>query len=150
MKKVMVVYHSQEFGNTKKVAELVTEGVRQAGDIQVEMINTNEVQRVDIKRLAEADGLALGSPDYASYVAGTIKQVFDDIYMANKVGISVQGKPCVLFMTHGGGGHAIEPFRRMARNLKLVAEPFVCQREPEEGCPEAVALGETLGRAVLG
>jgi multimeric flavodoxin WrbA len=33
-----------------------------------------------MRHLATCDGLAIGSPDYMSYVAGTIKQVFDDIY----------------------------------------------------------------------
>ncbi|MBC7236144.1 MAG: flavodoxin family protein, partial [Chloroflexi bacterium] len=141
MKKVLIIYHSQEFGNTAKCAELVARGVRQAGDIEVEMINTNEANRVDMKALAACDGVAFGSPDYASYVAGTIKQVFDDMYIANKAGLAVRGKPCVLFMTHGGGGRGIEPFKHMARHMQLVAEPFICRGAPEADCQQAIALG---------
>ena len=150
MKKVVVVYHSQEFGNTERCARLIAEGVRQAGDIDVVLVNTNEAQRVDIKTLAACDGLAIGSPDYASYVAGTIKQLFDDMYVANKEGVSVKGKPCALFMTHGGGGRGIDALKSMARNLQLVADPYVCRGAPEDCCPDAVALGKKLGETVLG
>jgi len=150
MTKAMVIYHSQEYGNTGKVAELVARGIREVGEIDVEMINTNDAQRVDMETLAAADGVALGSPDYASYVAGTIKQVFDDMFVANRAGLTVRGKPCVLFMTHGGGGKGIEPFKSMARHMELVADPFVCRGAPEQGCEGAIELGRALGRAILG
>lgn len=149
MKKVIVIYHS-ETGHTATCAELVAQGVRAAGDIEVELINTNEVNRVDIERLAACDGLAIGSPDYASYVAGTIKQLFDDMYVAGKRGASVAGKPCVLFMTHGGGGVGIRALKALAGRLNVVADAFVCRGSPEAGCPEAIALGRTLGNVVLG
>ena len=46
-----------------------------AGGIEVELINTNEANRVDMEAVAAWDGLAIGSHDYASYVAGTIKHL---------------------------------------------------------------------------
>jgi multimeric flavodoxin WrbA len=150
MKKVLVLYHSQEFGNTGAVAQLVAQGVRQAGAIEVELINTNEVQRVDMERLAAADGLAIGSPDYWSYVAGTIKQIFDDLVVAERKGLVLKGKPCALFMTHGGGGAGLTALKNLARRFKVVGTPFVCQGAPEAGCPEAIALGRQLGQVVLG
>lgn len=148
MKKVMVVFHSQEHGHTAKCATLVAEGLERSG-VQVEMVNTNETNRVGMAAFASFDGVAIGSPDYASYVAGTIKQFFDDLYIARRQGLDVEGKPCVIFMTHGGGGRGMEPFRGMAsRRLNLVSEPFSCQHAPPEGCPEAVALGEALAAAL--
>jgi len=150
MKKVMVIYHSQEFGNTAACARLIAQGIQEAGDLQVELVNTNETNRVDLQALAACDGVAIGSPDYGSYVAGTIKQLFDDLYVAKKGGLVIQGKPCVLFMTHGGGGRGISALQQMARNFQLVAAPFVCQGAPEEHCAAAVALGLKLGQVVLG
>ena len=146
----MIIYHSQEFGNTEACAHLITEGIDSVGGIDVEMINTNVAQRVDMNALSACDGVAIGSPDYASYVAGTIKQLFDDMYVAAKTGLVFRGKPCVLFMTHGGGGAAIKPFRSMARSFRLVAEPYVCQGAPAKCCPEAVELGRALAKAVEG
>ena len=150
MKKVLVIFHSQKFGNTAACAELVARGIKQAGDIEVELINTNEVNRVDIRKLAACDGVAIGSPDYGSYVAGTIKQLFDDIYVAAKAGISVKGKPCVLFMTHGGGGRGVKALKSLAHDFRLLAEPFTCQGAPEKDCPAAIEQGRILGKAVLG
>jgi flavorubredoxin len=150
MKKVIILFHSQEYGNTAACAELVAQGVRTAGgaNIQLEMINTNTVNRVDMSHLAACDGLAIGSPDYMSYVAGTIEQVFDDIYIAQKTGIVVEGKPCALFMTHGGGGAGLKALRSLAHGFKLVANPFSCEGAPGE-CVDAIALGEKLGQVVL-
>lgn len=148
MKRVMIIYHSQEFGNTERCAELIAQGVRSVQGVDVELVNTNVSQRVDMQALAACDGVAIGSPDYASYVAGTIKQVFDDMYIAAKTGLVFKGKPCILFMTHGGGGAGIKALKSMARNLKVLAEPFVCQGAPERGCPDAVAQGNLLAKTV--
>ena len=151
-KKVMVIYHSHS-GNTEACAELVARGVREAGDIEVTVVNTNKAQRVDMNELAACDGLAIGSPDYASYVAGTIKQLFDDLYIAKRDGIPVESKPCVLFVTHGGGGRAAEPMEKLAGRYagqNVLGDVFRCLRAPEQGCPDAVELGRRLGQAVLG
>jgi flavorubredoxin len=148
----MVIYHSHS-GNTEACAKLVAQGVGEAGDVQVTMVNTDQAQRVDMRELAACDGLAIGSPDYASYVAGTIKQLFDDLYVAKRDGIAVAGKPCVLFVTHGGGGKAAEVMERLAGRyggLTVLGSVFSCLRAPEEGCPDALALGRKLGSHVLG
>ena len=88
MSKVIVIYHSQQFGDTKILAEALSEGVREAG-AEVEIISTNE-QRITLDVFLAADGVALGTPDYFSYVAGTIKTFFDDIYLWDKSGESVK------------------------------------------------------------
>ena len=150
MKKVMVIYHSQEFGNTESCSKLVAQGVRQAGDVAVELINTHVAQRVDMQALAACDGIAIGSPDYYSYVAGTIKQLFDDVYIAIGRGIPLKGKPCVLFMTHGGGGAGVKALKNLASSFSVLGQPFTCEGAPEVECPEAIALGTRLGQKVLG
>ena len=39
MGKILVIYHSQQYGNTKILAEALAEGVREAGE-KVNLINT--------------------------------------------------------------------------------------------------------------
>ena len=112
MSKVIVIYHSQQFGDTKILAEALAEGVREAG-AEVKIISTNE-RRITLDEFLAADGVALGTPDYFSYIAGTIKTFFDDIYLWDKSGESVKGKPTVLFFSHGGGGRGREPFEYLA------------------------------------
>ena len=112
MKKILVIYHSQQFGNTKLLASALADGIRNAGG-EALMINTNE-RRVSPEDFIVADAAAIGTPDYYSYPAGTIKTFFDDLYLWDKEGKSVKGKPAVLFMTHGGGGRAKQPFEGFA------------------------------------
>ena len=79
MAKVLVIYHSQQFGDTKALAEALAEGVRDAG-MEAEIISTNE-RRITLDEFLATDGVALGTPDYFSYLAGTIKTFFDDMYL---------------------------------------------------------------------
>ena len=104
---------------------------------EVELINVNE-QRADMDAVEQAAGYAIGSPDYFSYVAGGIKQFFDDVLIAKNAGKQTGGKPCVLFLTHGGGGKAVDSLERLAGSQKLVqvAETLSCKGAPESQDPE--------------
>ena len=146
MKKIIIVYHSQEAGNTKAMAELVAEGCRQVPNVQVSMVNTNE-SRVNMDEVAAADGLALGSPDYFSYVAGGLKQFFDDALLAIWAGKPIKGKPYVGFVTHGGGGSAIKSLESLAKSCELekVAESVLSRGKPSGDAAQAAkALGRQL------
>jgi multimeric flavodoxin WrbA len=128
MAKILVIYHSQQFGDTKALAEALEEGVRKAG-AKVEIISTNE-RRVKLDEFLAADGVALGTPDYFSYLAGTIKTFFDDMYLWDKSGESVKGKPVALFFSHGGGGRVKEPFEYLAGKFFEQVGETVESRKP--------------------
>ena len=68
MAKILVLYHSQQFGNTHAMAEAVAEGAKSAG-AEVLMLNTND-ERLDIETYRSVDAAAFGSPDYYHYIAG--------------------------------------------------------------------------------
>jgi multimeric flavodoxin WrbA len=146
MSKVIVIYHSQQFGDTKILAEALAEGVREAG-AEVEIISTNE-RRITLDEFLGADGVALGTPDYFSYIAGTIKTFFDDIYLWDKSGESVKGKPAVLFFSHGGGGRGREPFENLAGKFFELAGDTVESRRPTGD--EAKEQCRTLGKELVG
>lgn len=150
MKRILVVYHSQEYGNTAKMAELVARGCQQVSGVEVEMINTNN-SRVNMETAEQADGFAIGSPDYFSYVAGGVKQFFDDLYIAALAGKNVKGKPCVLFMTHGGGGKGIAGLESLARamNLEIIAPSVTCQGAPGgDASQQGIELGKLLAERI--
>ncbi len=151
MKTVLVIYHSQEKGNTHRMAELVAQGCRDVRGVAATMINVNE-QRVDMDTAEQADAYALGSPDYFSYVAGNLKQFFDDILLGFWNGRETTGKPCVAFLTHGGGGAAMASLEKLAKATKLVqvASGVACKGAPEsEADVEAsIDLGRRLGQHV--
>jgi multimeric flavodoxin WrbA len=150
MKRILVAYHSQEKGNTKAMAELVAQGCRAVAGVQVELVNVFE-RRVDMDVAAACDGYALGSPDYFTYMAGGLKQFFDDLCLADWAGKQVTGKPCVAFLTHGGGGGGIKSIESMAKNLKLtqVAPSVTCNGAPSgEAVQKSIELGTLLAKAV--
>jgi flavorubredoxin len=105
MTRALVLFHSQQYGNTEKMAEAVAEGLREGG-CSVTLHNADK-KRYPIKEYREYNLLALGTPDYFSYIAGTLKTFLDDWYLhRNKPGY--RGKPYALFMSHGGGERAKE------------------------------------------
>ncbi len=148
MGKVMVIYHSQQYGNTKMLAEALAQGIREAGE-KVELVNTNE-RRVTLEEFLSADAVAIGSPDYFSYVAGTIKTFFDDLYLWDQSGKAVKGKPAALFFSCGGGGKVKQPFQSLAdRFFKRVGETAGSERPiSEEAKKKCFALGKELVRAL--
>ena len=153
MKKILVVYHSQEKGNTHRMAQLVGQGCGQVAGVSAELINVNET-RVAMDAAEAADGYALGSPDYFSYVAGNLKQFFDDILLAEWGGRNTTKKPYVGFLTHGGGGKAIDSLERLAKACKLsqVAPCVVCEGAPEAEADvsAAIELGRKLAEHLAG
>jgi multimeric flavodoxin WrbA len=142
MGKVIVIYHSQQAGNTRELAEALAEGIR-TSKVDVELINTHE-RRVTLDELTNADAVAIGTPDYYGYLAGTIKTLFDDIYLWDKAGKPVTGKPAALFYSHGGGGTVRQSLEKFAgRFFKLVGETV--ERGPANAA-DAKAKCVTLGR----
>ena len=150
MAKALVLYHSQEFGNTGLMAEAVAEGLKSAG-LEVDVFNTNE-GRFDVTKFPEYDCAAFGSPDYYSYIAGGMKTFMDDHYIHDvRKGLKgLKGKPYVLFCSHGGGGRVrdvmVNIFKRVGTQ---VGEPVASRGKPGPDVLEKCkALGEALAEVV--
>jgi len=150
MTKALVLYHSQEHGNTAAMAEVVADGLRETG-CEVDSFNTND-GRFDISQFPQYDCVALGSPDYYSYIAGGLKTFMDDHYIADvRDGLGgLKGKPYVLFYSHGGGGRVKEAMERIFRRIgTLVGEPLGCRGKPDTQTLQACkALGKELARSI--
>lgn len=146
MVKALVLYHSQEFGNTAAMAEAVAHGLREAG-CEVDLFNTDE-GRYDIAQFAQYDCAAFGSPDYYSYVAGSLKQFMDDHYIADvRHGMKgLKGKPYALFCSHGGGGRVRDAMVMLFKRVGTqVSQPVTSRGRPSA---QVLAQCEALGRAL--
>ncbi|MGD2174371.1 MAG: NAD(P)H-dependent oxidoreductase [Candidatus Brocadiaceae bacterium] len=146
--KIAVIYHSQSQGNTRAAAELVAEGAKGAGGFDVFLANTDE-ERVDPALLAACAGVAFGTPDYFSYPAGGMKTFMDDWLIARRGGNEeIEGMPVALFMTHGGGGAAKEPFEELFQRVgSQVGETLAMKGRPgDEDAEKCRKLGELLAR----
>ena len=141
---ILVVHYSQT-GNTRKMAELVAEGAKKSGKHEVKLV---EAEKLDMKEFVRADGFALGSPDYFTYMAGQMKTVFDRALAHAK---EIKGKPFVSFVSHGGGGGAIESLDRLGAAIGLVKASggLKCQGAPgKQAAEDCRKLGESLAGAV--
>jgi flavorubredoxin len=150
MTSILVLYHSQQYGNTAAMAEAVAEGVRAVG-AAVTLVNTNE-QRIDPEQYRACDAVAFGTPDYFSYFAGTLKVFLDDWYLAQRVNpAGLKDKPLVLFLSHGGGGAARTPFAKLFSRLGTqVGQMVESHGKPTHATLDACrALGRQLAEAVV-
>ncbi len=146
MANIMVVYFS-DTGNTQKMADLVAAGAQEASEHNVEIVDIRDLLD-DMDRFPKADGYALGSPDYFTYMAGEMKILFD---RALSQVASLKGKPFVSFVSHGGGGNAIESIDKLAKSIGLecVREGVKCKGSPDKtGEGECRKLGADLAKAL--
>lgn len=148
MGSILVLYHSQEYGNTHAMAEAVAAGARAAG-ADVTLLNANE-RRITIDEYRAFDAVAFGTPDYYSYFAGTLKVFLDDWYIAKKTNPArLSDKPFALFLSHGGGGRAQQPFEELFKRMGTkVGTTVTSQGRPTATTLEACrALGQHLAQA---
>ena len=148
MRSILVLFHSQEYGNTAAMAQAIGEGVRAAG-AQVTLVNTNE-QRLDLEQYRHFDAVAFGSPDYWSYIAGGLKVFIDDWYIAGKSNRrGLEDKPYGLFYSHGGGGQVRRPLEELFRRMgSQVGQTIASYGRPDKAVLEACReLGQQLAHA---
>ncbi len=130
MAKVLIVYHSLS-GNTT-AAEAVAEGVEEAGGKAV----IKEGLKTGPEDLINCDALAAGTPDYFSYMAGGLKDFFDRSFYPTQD--KVTDKPCGIFVTHGGGGKAVDSMKNICKSFKfkMVGAPVLAKGRPDKNAIE--------------
>ena len=144
MGKVLVVFHSQS-GNTRAAAEAIAQGARDVAGTEAVLKEAMTATKED---LLSCDAVAVGTPDYFSYMAGGLKDFFDRTYYPTEG--SVTDKPCGIFVTHGGGGKAVDSVQSICRTFKfkIVGEPVIVKNAPDtEARARLVELGKLLAEA---
>jgi flavorubredoxin len=91
--KVIVVYESK-YGNTKRVAETIIDGIKEAGEIETSI---KELKQVNLEKIPEYDAILIGSPNHIGGPTRGIKGFID------KLGeMQLQGKMFAVFDTYMG------------------------------------------------
>ena len=145
MGKVLIVYHSQS-GNTKAAAEAVADGTKKVKGTEVVIKEALHATKED---LLSCDAIAIGTPDYFSYMAGGLKDFFDRTYYPTQG--SVTDKPCGIFVSHGGGGKAVESVKSICATFKfkIIGKPVLIKDHPDEKATQALSnLGKLLAETV--
>ena len=73
--KVIVVYESK-YGNTKRVAETILEGMKEVEGIETVI---RELKEVDLNRIPEYDAILIGSPNHFGGPTRSVKKFIDQL-----------------------------------------------------------------------
>ena len=90
----MLIVYETKFGNTKKTAETIAEGMKEGEQIKTEVINVNDV---DYSKVKDFDAIIIGSPTWAGNCTNTIKK-----FVSELAGLSLNGKFYAVFDTNSG------------------------------------------------
>jgi len=86
MVKVLVMYFSKT-GNTKKLAEEISKGVKEVKGVECSLKPIEQVTKDDF---LTSDGIIAGSPVYFGTMAAELKQLFDRfVHLRKKMGDKV-------------------------------------------------------------
>ena len=129
MARIGIIYFSGT-GNTEQMAKLIAEGASKAG-AQVDLL---KAAGFDVPKALQADGFALGSPDYFSYMAGELKTFFDRAFALRE---QIKGKPYVSFGSHGGGAAVLKSIDSLAGSIGL-----------KQVCPGVLSRGAPAGSVI--
>jgi len=145
MAKILVIYHSQS-GNTEEMAKAVAKGAKSIREAEVMLKKATEATLED---LVSSSGIAIGSPDYFSYMAGAVKDFFDRTFYPSQG--KVTESPCILFFSGGGGGEpALKSLKRICDSFKFkqIGEVAAAGKPSSGVITECEKLGERLANAV--
>ena len=93
MARVIVVYESK-YGNTKRVAEAIAEGMREVPGVEAVL---NEVKEVKLNKLTGFDAIVVGTPNHMGGATKSIRKFIDEIGKLN-----LEGKLAAVFDTYIG------------------------------------------------
>ena len=90
----MLLVYETKFGNTKKAAETIAEGMKEGEQIETEVLNVNDV---DYSKVRDYDAIIIGSPTWGGNCTDTIKKFVDEL-----AGLSLNEKFYAVFDTNSG------------------------------------------------
>jgi len=89
---ILVLYFSKS-GNTRKLAEKITEGVNEVEGVEALMKHTDDVIKDDF---LSSEGVIAGSPVYFGVMSAQLKKIFDEFIGTRK---QMEGKVGAAFAT---------------------------------------------------
>ena len=145
--KILITYVSA-YGYTQKMAETIARGIKQAGDIQVEVLDIEHIQLGELEeKLVNSGGLLIGSP---TINRNTLLQVYKLFAVINP--IRDKGKLAASFGSYGWSGEAVPLIEDHLKNLKLevVQDGLATKFLPDkEQTGELLEFGKTFGLKFL-
>jgi NAD(P)H dehydrogenase (quinone) len=136
LSKILLIIYYSNTGKTEKMASHIARGAETAGVNAI----LKKVEDCTINDLAQADGIAVGSPTYYSNIAWQIKRLMDDkILTFYSKGHSLRNKVCSCFTSTGAYDDGKECLRMLelafgfALKMKIVPGIILESKEIDEG-----------------
>ncbi|MGA7075821.1 MAG: flavodoxin domain-containing protein [Halobacteriota archaeon] len=123
--------YESRYGNTKRVAETIVEGMRDAGGIEASLCN---VKDVDLDTIVNYDAILLGGPNHVGGPTRSIKKFIDKLSS-----LPLAGKQFAVFDTYMGNDveKAVrkmeQRIREKAPALKMLARGLSIQVQGMKG-----------------
>lgn len=137
------------YGNTRKMAEKIKEGIESIGDIKVDLEDIEHMDQFELEEKVErANALLIGSPTINQ---NTLLPIYKLFAVLNP--ITNRGKLAAVFGSYGWGGEAIRIVEDNIKNhkLKLAMDSLKTTFVPyEETYKECFEFGKKFGEKVLG
>jgi NAD(P)H dehydrogenase (quinone) len=134
-KTLLIIYYSNT-GKTEKMATHIARGAETAGVNAI----LKKVENCTLNDLAEADGIAVGSPTHYSNIAWQIKRFMDETILTFYTkGHSLRNKVCGCFTSTGAYGDGKECLRMLelafgfALKMKIVPGIILESKDVDEG-----------------
>jgi len=147
VKKVLIAYVSA-YGFTKKAAELISEGIAETGEFDIEITDIENIPLGELDpRLASADAILVGSPTINQNTLLPVYKLFASINPLRD-----KGKPAGAFGSYGWSGEAPKIILENLRNLKLKVtdETASFKFAPSGSKKDAlIEYGRKFGRGLL-
>jgi flavodoxin len=154
MTKTIIIYESI-YGNTKKVADAIAEGIRESGEIDCIIAKTGEVHHTD--DLAKFDAVIFGSPNHNQEPSRNMLKFIERASI-----VDLDTKMGAAFDTYTGGnkGIAVKKLEQVIRQklpcITFVIDSFSAQVEDRKGplaegeIDRAIEFGKQVAARVLG
>ncbi len=108
MVRVIIIYESK-FGNTKRVAETIMEGIREVQGAETVL---NELKEVDLNNIAEYDVILIGSPNHYGGPTESVSEFIDKLEKLN-----LNGRNFAVFDTYLGKGFFEKAAKKMEKRI---------------------------------
>jgi NAD(P)H dehydrogenase (quinone) len=136
LSKILLIIYYSNTGKTEKMASHIARGAETTGVNAI----LKKVEDCTINDLAQADGIAVGSPTYYSNIAWQIKRLMDDTILTfYSKGHSLRNKVCSCFTSTGAYDDGKECLRMLelafgfALKMKIVPGIILESKDIDEG-----------------
>ncbi len=145
--RILITYVSA-YGYTREMANVIAKGIREAGDLEVDVLDIEHIQLGELEEnIVRSGGILIGSP---TINRNTLLPVYKLFSVINP--IRDKGKLAASFGSYGWSGEAVPLIEEHLKNLKLdvVQDGLATKFFPsEEQTGDLLEFGRTFGLKFL-